>query len=531
MSVSLLVAAAIIIACVLFNKLTDKLGIPALLAFILLGMLFGSDGLVKIHFNNYEFAEQICSVALIFIMFYGGAGTNLKAAKETASKAIILSSLGTILTALFVGLFCRFVLKFELYESFLIGAVICSTDAASVFSILRSKKLNLKYGTASLLEVESGSNDPFSYMLTVIVLSLMNGSITGGKIAVMLLSQISLGLLSGVLIAFIAVLFLKRFNASSEGFDAVFVIGIAILAYAVPSVIGGNGYLSVYVAGIILGNTEINNKRSLVHFFDGVTGFMQMLLFFLLGLLSFPSRLHSIAVPALLTAFFLTFIARPAAVFILLTPFKCSLRQQALISWAGLRGAASIVFAIMTVVNPASYDSDIFHIVFFIVLFSILIQGSLLPLVTKILDMYDDSEDVMKTFSDYTYELPVSFIKINISGGHHWNGKKIKDIDLPQNLIIMLVIRGEKNIIPNGHTELCADDTVILCGKSSEKIDGVHLYEREISADDSMCGKKLKDVSGKDEIIVMVKRGEKLIIPHGNTHIKEKDIVVVNKNS
>ncbi|MEE1279553.1 MAG: cation:proton antiporter, partial [Oscillospiraceae bacterium] len=176
MAFYLLLVAVIITACVIFHGVSGKLGIPMLFAFILLGMIFGSDGILKIPFEDYYFAEQICTVALIIIMFYGGFGTNWNHAKPVAAHAILLSSLGTVLTACLVGIFCHFVLKIEFAESFLLGAVISSTDAASVFSILRSRRLNLRYGTASLLEVESGSNDPFSYMLTVLVLSFMNGS-------------------------------------------------------------------------------------------------------------------------------------------------------------------------------------------------------------------------------------------------------------------------------------------------------------------------------------------------------------------
>lgn len=531
MSVSLLIAAIVITACVIFSKLSSRLGIPALLAFILLGMFFGSDGVVKIQFDNYAFTEQICTIALVFIMFYGGAGTNLNEAKKVAGKSVLLSSLGTVLTAGFVGLFCHFVLKISVYESFLIGSVISSTDAASVFSILRSKRLNLKYDTASLLEVESGSNDPFSYMLTVVMLTLMQGEMSGAGIAYMLFAQLAYGIVFGLIVAYITTHILKRFNFNSDGLDSLLLVAVALSAYAIPTLIGGNGYLSVYITGIILGNTRIKNKRSLIHFFDGITGLMQMLLFFILGLLSFPSQFSKILLPALGIAVFLTFIARPVAVFLLLSPLKCTLKQCLLISWAGLRGAASIVFAIMTVVSPAVTDNDIFHMVFFIVLFSILIQGTLLPYVAKRLNMTDDSGDVMKTFTDYAYELPVSFIQFQMHEGHHWIDQKIKDIALPLNLMLVLIIRGEEKIIPNGMTELKNNDKVILCGRSSEKIDGVQLFEREISASDEWCGKPLKEISTQNELIIMIKRGERLVIPDGNTVIQSNDIIIINESN
>ncbi len=530
MAVYMLIVAVVIIACVIFNKISDKLGIPMLLGFMVLGMVFGSDGIFKIHFDNYRFAEQICTVALVFIMFYGGVGTRLNEAKPVAVRSVLLSSLGTVLTAAFVGLFCIFVLKLEVLEGLLMGAVISSTDAASVFSILRSKKLNLKYNTASLLELESGSNDPFSYMLTALILSLIGGSISGGSVLYMLFTQLAYGIVFGFLTAYLALLFMKKFTFDSDGFDAIFVVAVALISYAIPASIGGNGYLSAYITGIILGNNKIRNKRALVHFFDGVTGLMQMLLFFLLGLLSFPSEFHKIVLPAFCIALFLTFVARPLAVFMILTPFKCSIKQQLLVSWAGLRGAASIVFAIMTVVSPAQIGNDIFHTVFVIVLFSILIQGTLLPIAAKKLDMTDNSGDVMKTFNDYSYELPVSFIQLKIPDGHHWTEKTIKDLALPLNLMLALIVRGEEKIIPNGTTELKSDDKIILCGKTSEVIDGVHIFEHKIDKSDVWCDKFLKEISTSGELIIMIKRSEQLIIPDGNTKILENDIIVLNKS-
>ena len=198
MTTILWLTAVVILGCVLFQRLSGKVGVPALLFFILLGMFFGTDGVVKIPFDNFELAQNVCSVALLFIMFYGGFGTNVRSARPVAAQAVLLSSVGTVLTAGLVGVFCHFVLGVALWESFLIGAVISSTDAASVFSVLRSRHLNLKYHTASLLEVESGSNDPFSYMLTTIVLSVMHGGSSGGQFAAMLAAQIGYGVLFGV---------------------------------------------------------------------------------------------------------------------------------------------------------------------------------------------------------------------------------------------------------------------------------------------------------------------------------------------
>ena len=530
MSSFILLVAAIILIGLSLSKVSNKLGIPTLLAFIVLGMLFGTDGIIKIPFDNFQIAEQVCSVSLIFIMFYGGFGTNWKQAKPVAVKAVLLSTLGVFFTAVTVGVFCHFILKFSFWESMLIGAVISSTDAASVFSILRSKRLNLKDNTASMLEVESGSNDPCSYMLTVIILAVMSGDFSGGALVWMIFSQVVFGILVGVLVAFVSVWVLKRMKHVTDGFDTIFVFSMALVAYAGASLIGGNGYLSTYMAGIILGNQPIHNKKSLVHFFDGITGLMQMLIFFLLGLLAFPSQLPAILPYALAIAVFLTFVARPISVFALLTPFHCSVRQQVLVSWAGLRGAASIVFAIMATVSPAYTKHDVFHIVIFIVLFSISIQGSLLGLLSRKLDMIDDNSNVMKTFSDYSDEMPVEFVKISVKNNHPWANQKVKHISLPPGLLLVLILRGEKRIIPNGNTTMLVGDKIVLSALSPEENLGIVLSEITVDKDSGWIGKTLSKIElGESKLVLVLKRNDKVMIPNGATIIKEHDVLVVSQ--
>lgn len=529
MPVFLLFTAAVLIACVGFSKLSNRLGIPVLLAFILLGMAFGSDGLLKIPFDNFYISEQISSIALIFIMFYGGFGTKWSEAAPIAVQAVLLSSLGVMMTAGITGLFCYFALRLPLLESMLIGSVISSTDAASVFSILRSKRLNLKDNTASMLEVESGSNDPTSYMLTVIILSVMSGSASGGKIAYLIFAQVAYGALFGVGIAFAALWGLKRLRLASDGFDAIYIFAVAVFAYALPAALGGNGYLSAYIVGILLGNREFRNKRTLVHFFDGVTGLMQIILFFLLGLLSFPSQLPRVALPALLIALFLTFVARPITVFAILTPFKSSLRQRLLVSWSGLRGAASIVFAVMATVSPASTSTDVFHMVFFIVLFSILLQGSLIPVLSKKLHMIDQDEDVMKTFTDYMEEMPVQFIEFTVPQSHSWTNKRVRSLVMPPDTILVMLERDGKKTIPRGNTMLLSGDKIVLSAMAAGTMEGVSLVERHIGHGDTWENKRVSDLCRKcDMLIVLIQRNGKIVFPRGDTVIKRNDVLVLN---
>ena len=282
MSPPLLLMGIVILICIVLNRLIQRLAVPSLLIFIALGMVFGENGLFRIHFDDYQVANIICSVCLIFIMFYGGFGTNLKAARPVLAKSVVLSTLGVMLTAGLTGLFAHLALGLPLYESLLIGAVISSTDAASVFNILRTGHLSLKYGSASLLEVESGSNDPMSYMLTVILVSVMSGASV--SVPRMLLSQVVFGVLCGVVMGKLAVLLLSRLTFSDDHGRTILVFAVAIIAYALPDLIGGNGYLSVYLCGILMGNASVSQKRYLIHFFDVVTGVCQVMIFFLLGL-------------------------------------------------------------------------------------------------------------------------------------------------------------------------------------------------------------------------------------------------------
>lgn len=526
----ILLVAAVILLCLSLNKMSNKLGIPMLLAYILLGMMFGTDGILKIPFDNFTIAEQICTVSLIFIMFYGGFGTNWKQAKPVAGKAVLLSTVGVILTAVTTGAFCHFILRMDFWESMLIGSVISSTDAASVFSILRSKRLNLKNNTASMLEVESGSNDPCSYMLTVIILTIMSGELSGSSLVIMIFSQIIFGILVGVVVALAAAFILKKVNFATDGFDTIFVFSMALVSYAGASMINGNGYLAAYIAGIILGNTPLHHKKSLVHFFDGITGLMQMLIFFLLGLLAYPSQLPKILPIALAIAVFLTFVARPVSVFAILMPFRCPVKQQLLVSWAGLRGAASIVFAIMATVSPAYTKNDLFHIVIFIVLFSISIQGTLLGLVAKKLDMIDENGNVMKTFSDYSDEMPVEFVKISIKAGHPWENRRIKDLTSLPDLLLVLILRGEERIIPNGNTVVLAGDKIVLSALSPEENLGICLTEIPIEKDSKWIGKPLSRIKlGEEKLVLVLKRNEKVVIPNGNTVIRENDVLVISQ--
>ena len=525
----LIIISVIIFMCIIMNRITNKIGIPTLLAFIGLGMLFGSDGPFHFVYDNFAMTENVCTIALIFIMFYGGFGTNWKVAKKVAPQSILLSTAGVALTASICAVFCHFVLRFPWVESFLMGSVISSTDAASVFSILKSRKLALKYNTASVLELESGSNDPVAYMMTAIFLAVYQGGISGGQIAYMVFAQVVYGLAIGAGISIFALWVFKISRNMGDGLNMIFAVGIAMLAYAVPTAVGGNGYLSTYIVGLVLGNSKIKDKAELVHFFDGLTIAAQMLVFFLLGLLANPTSFPGVILPGIIIAVFLTFVARPVTIFTLLAPFKTKINQKLLIAWSGLRGASSIVFAI-SVFLGAETKNNIFYITFFIVLFSIFLQGTFLPKVAEKVNMIDEDEDVLKTFTDYSDELPVQFIQFKISEEDNWAGKCVRDIVLPPETIFVLIRRGDENIVPTGNTVVEAGDNLVISAKTPGVIEGIELREIVVhEKDEEYVGKTLAEIDATDKgLIIMIQRNDDVIIPNGDVVLQAGDILVIN---
>lgn len=527
---ALLLVGAVILICILMNRWVEKLAVPSLLVFMALGMCFGENGLLHIQFDDYAAVNAICSVSLIFIMFYGGFGTNLSAARPVAVQSVVLSTLGVACTAGSVAVFVHLTFDLSWAESLLIGSVISSTDAASVFNILRTKKLALKEHTDSLLEIESGSNDPISYMLTSVAVAVL----TGQEISVplLLLQQIALGIAGGLLLGRLAACILGRGTFQSDQNQTIFIFSMAITAYALPSVLGGNGYLSVYLCGIWLGRCSLPQKRYMVHFFDVITHVCQVLIFFLLGLLVTPVELPAVLLPALAITAFLTLIARPAVVGLLLLPFRSSLGQIGVVSWAGLRGVASIVFAIMAVLGGASTHYHLFNLVFCIVLLSISIQGTLLPWVSSHLSMIDHAGDVGKTFNDYQEESSIDFIKVHLDQSHPWTGQSLKDLLLPNDLLVVMIARGGQNIVPQGDTLLLAGDLLVIAARGFEDREQLSLQEVAVDRGHRWQGKQLRHLHLPNHtLVILIKRGLDTIIPGGDTVILAGDLLVIAQSS
>ena len=464
----MIISGLVLIICITSSKVLYKFGVPMLLIFIVLGMLFGSEGLVGIYFDNYELTSHLCSLALVFIMFYGGFGTNWSISKPVAIPSILMSSLGVIITAGLTGVFCHLLMKTTLQEGFLIGAIVSSTDAASVFAVLRSQKLNLKGSLASFLEIESGSNDPVAYMMTIIILSMMKNPSELNLINMftVIINQIVFGLIIGFLIAKITVCVIRHSDFEIEGFYTIFVMAVAILSYSVSQYLGGNGYLSVYISGIIIGNSKILHKKSMFQFFDAISWIMQIGLFFLLGLLSFPSKVLQVTTISISIALFMILVARPLATFIILYPFEFTIKEKIFISWVGVRGAASVVFAIFATTYGVNIENDIFHIIFFIALFSVAIQGTFIPKVANILDLIETEQEnsVLKTFTDYTGEINTQLLEVMITEDNKWKNKSIVDAGIPEEILIVMIKRDDKILVPKGSTVINIGDILVLSG-------------------------------------------------------------------
>ena len=521
-----LVIGLILILALFAIRFSNKHGIPALLLFIVLGMAFG---VIGFEFDDYKFADNFATVALMVIMFYGGFGTNWRMAKPVAKEAIILSSLGVVATALLTGLFCYFVLGLQLLEGMLIGSIVGSTDYASVSNILRSKNLNLKYNTAPLLELESGSNDPTAYTMTMVFLSVIIGSEV--SIPILILSQVVLGILVGFVSAFLIGKLIRNLRLDADGLYAVFMSAAMLITYGATGLIGGNGYLALYILGIYLGNMEFRGKRDVVFFFDGFTEIMEIGLFFILGLLSNLTKFLDAFPIALAIMIFMTIIGRPVTVYGLMFPMRLKSNQLKMISLAGIRGAAAIAFAIMAVNSDAVVSVDVYHIVFGICVLSSLVQGSFMPPAAKRWDMLDPNDTVLQTFNYYQDKAEIGFLETRIHPNSYLIGSKVKDLNLTFDFIVAKIERDGRTIVPRGHVTIEENDLIILGGETHFDESDHDLIEFTIPKGHKWVNKHIKDLGlASDRLIIMVQRkGSDIIVPIGDTLLLEDDKVIMIK--
>lgn len=380
----LLVTSLLLLASILAWKISSRLGIPALLLFLGIGMLAGSDGPGGIYFDNAQLAQDVGIVALAYILFAGGLETEWKTVRPALGGALSLSTIGVLLTAVIVAVFALFVLHVSFAEGLLLGAIISATDAAAVFSVLGARNLQLTGRLLPLLELESGTNDPMAVFLTIGLTSLLsNPQESVWSLPLLFVQQMGVGAILGLLIGWAAIWLLGRLSLDVEGLYRVFTIALVLFAYAFTALLGGSGFLAVYLVGLLLGNSSVQRVDRLSRFHDSLAWLMQIAMFLILGLLVFPSHLPTVIGNGLLITGIAIFIARPVSVLIALLPVKMSLQEKLFIGWVGLRGAVPIVLATFPLLAGVPKASILFDLVFFIVLVSVLLQGTTAPLVAK----------------------------------------------------------------------------------------------------------------------------------------------------
>ena len=472
----LLIASVLIFISVLAGKTSFRIGVPTLILFLAVGMLAGSEGIGKIPFDDPGLAQFIGIVALNFILFSGGFETDWNSVKPIMWQGIALSVMGVLLTALSSGLFVWWVTDFTIYEGLLLGAIVSSTDAAAVFSILRSKSLALKGHIRPTLEFESGSNDPMAYILTIVFIGLVqNGEQSFWPVLLMFFTQLLLGGAFGYLFGLGSKYVINHIKLDYEGLYPVLSITLMILTYSVTTAIGGNGFLAVYISALYLGHQDLMHKRTIMKMFDGLAWLMQIILFVVLGLLVFPSHIVPVIGIGLLVSAFLIFIARPVSTFLILAFFRVRTRTKLFISWVGLRGAVPIVFATYPLMAGLEKAEMIFNIVFFISLTSVLLQGTTVPLVAKWLHVSLPARVKTVTAADVLLSEPMNseFAEFTIAPESVVPGMKIIDLGFPQNARIAMIKRENKYLIPDGMTVIQPGDRLIVLAGSKNILEAV----------------------------------------------------------
>ena len=469
----LLIGSVLLLISVIAGKTTNRLGVPTLIFFLIVGVLAGSEGIGGIHFDNAAVAQFIGITALNFILFSGGLDTNWQSIRPILWRGVSLSTLGVFLTALSVGVFVHYVFDFTLAEGILLGAIVSATDAAAVFSILRSKGIGLKGYLRPVLELESGSNDPMAYFLTISLTSIVaSGSTNFAALIPSFLQEFILCGAIGFLTGKGSVWLINNIKLETEGLYPVLTLGLAMFTYSITHALGGNGFLAIYLCALILGNSKLVHKRSLMRFYDGQAWLMQIILFLTLGLLVFPSRVVPLMGMGLLISAFLIFVARPVGVFASLVFFKTNLRSKFFISWVGLRGSVPIVFATYPLLAGIQKAELIFNLVFFISITSVLLQGTTLSYVAKLLHVSIPATAKRRVDFDFeaTDRIKTEMHQFVLPENSKAAGKRIVEVKIPSSVTIMAIKRSGVYIAPNGSTKLLPNDVLYVLAKNKDAV-------------------------------------------------------------
>jgi cell volume regulation protein A len=466
----------------LAGKASSRLGVPALLLFLGVGMLCGSDGL-GIQFEDNHIAQNIGTIALCIILFSGGLDTKIAEIRPIIAQGVLLATVGVFLTAIITGLIIWSILGMTmasagigLLTSLLLASTMASTDSASVFSILRSKGLHLKNNLRPMLELESGSNDPMAYVMVISLIEIIkidsapNYWIAGGT----LILQLGIGAVLGLVIGKLAVKIFNRIKIGNDSLYPILIFTFCIFIFSVTYFVKGNGFLAVYIGGLVIGNSKFVHKRSSLNFFDGLAWMSQLIMFLTLGLLVNPHELVPIIIPGLIISFFMIFFSRPLTVFLCLLPFrKMPFKDKTYVSWVGLRGAVPIIFAIFPLVENVPHARLIFNIVFFCTLVSLVVQGTSLPLIARWLNLADKPRQMKKLRDfdvDFSNDIKSVTTEIDITAKILSNGNQLMNLSLPDNTIVVMVKREEKYFVPTGKTTLKEKDKILIITDNHEAL-------------------------------------------------------------
>ena len=472
-----LVGALLLFVAVMAGKVAYRFGAPALLLFLGVGMLFG---LNFISYRSVEMTQFVGMIALCIILFTGGMDTKFSEIKPIIGPGVVLATVGVVMTAFvlagFVGLVAPWLgIEIPFALALLLASTMSSTDSASVFSILRSKKQGLKQNLRPLLELESGSNDPMAYMMTILLISVVSNTSSGvglGMSVVFFVVQMVVGALSGYLIGRLAVWTINRINLVNHSLYSVLLLAFIFFSFAFTDLIKGNGYLAVYLSGLVIGNHKLQQKRPLTVFFDGFTWLMQIVMFLTLGLFVNSNELLEPRVLILggLVGAFMILVARPLTVFTCLLPFrKFTTKARLYVSWVGLRGAVPILFAIYPLMAHVENAGLLFNVVFLGTIISLLVQGTTVSGMANLLGLaYEERESAFSV--DMHQDMKSALTEVEVNETMLESGHTLKDITLPENTLVMMVCRDGEYFVPQGKTELKLGDKLLVISDRSEEL-------------------------------------------------------------
>lgn len=469
--------AILIFVSIVISKWGYRFGIPTLLLFLFTGMLFGSDGL-GLEFDSHENAQLIGMLSLSVILFAGGMDTKRQDIKPVIAPGLVLSTIGVVITTAITGLAIHFLsgwsklsIVLSMPLSMLLAATVSSTDSASVFNILRSQGIGLKHNLRPMLELESGSNDPMAYVLTIALVDLIvtTGEFTGIDLIIKIIGQLTVGGLLGFLSGKALVWIVNRINLPNSTLYPILILCSILIIFTLTDMLRGNGYLSVYMAGLVTGNSRLAYRRETKTFMQGITWLLQIVMFLTLGLLADPSEMIDVLPIAIFIGLFMMFVARPIAVFLCLIPFRVSLKDKAFLSWVGLRGAVPIIFATYPVIAGIEDAHFLFNVVFVITLLSLALQGTTIMTAAKWLGL---SEKQPKTGNDFGIELPdemeSELSEMTLTEESFSDGNRLQDLHFPQGTLVMIVKRENKFIVPNGQLVLQKGDILLSITNQKE---------------------------------------------------------------